>query len=157
MHDGQRVSYIGDEPMDGVLPGDEGRILAYSSTGAHVKWATGAISLVSTDDITPVGHGMSVESALDDSLEVGGFAVHAAREVYDAEGPEGLLNQMAEGGHLAAFGQYAQEALDTISARIRHDPSFTAVTSRLDEAEADRLVTLASVVLIRDAFGFGED
>jgi hypothetical protein len=143
--------------MGEIQPGDEGRILACSSTGAHVKWASGDYSLVSTDDITPIAAGMTVESSLDDSLDVGGFAVHAAKDIYENEGPEGLLNQMAASGHLASFGQYAQDALDSITARIRHDPSFLAVTSRLDDTEADHLVRLASVVLMRDAFGFGEE
>ena len=156
MRDGQRVSYIGS-PMGDVQPGDEGRILACSSTGAHVKWASGEYSLVTTDDITPLLPGMSVESTLDDSLDLGGYEVTAARDIYDVEGPEGLLNEMAQAGHLASFEGYAQDALDTVTARIRQDPAFAAVASRLDEAEADHLVRLASVVLIRDAFLSPED
>ncbi len=143
--------------MGEIQPGDEGSILACSSTGAHVKWASGEYSLVSADDITPIAPGMTVESALDDSLDVGGFSMLAARDIYDTEGPESLLNQMAESGHLASFGQYAQDALDSITARIRQDPSFASVIARLDDNEADHMVRLASVVLMRDAFGFGEE
>lgn len=156
MHDGQRVSYVGD-PSGDLQPGDEGRILSCASTGAHVKWASGDYSLVPLDLITPLGVGMSVESALDETLDFGGFTVISARDVFDNEGPDGLLNQMADAGHLASFERYAQDALDGIEASIRRDPSFMAVAAHLEESETEDLVRLASLVLMRDAFGFGEE
>lgn len=153
--DGQRVVYVGY--VDDSLLGAEGRVLTCSDTSAHVKWASGAISLHALDELDPVAPGVTVESSLDESLDVGGIAVLAAREVYEEAGPAGVLNQMAEMGHLAAFAEIAEEALALVANRIRNDSSFRQVTSQLDEEDGEHLVRLASAVLIRDAFGDPEE
>lgn len=156
LRDGQRVVYMGY--VDDSLLGVEGKILSCSDTSAHVKWASGRISLHATDELDPVAPGVTVESALDDSLDVGdGIGVLAAREVYEEHGPAGVLNQMAETGRLASFVEVAEEALALVANRIRLDPSFTQVIAQLGEEDGEQIVRLASAVLIRDAFGEPEE
>lgn len=156
MRDGQKVVYTGFGDPNAV-EGDEGRVLTASATSAHVKWANGQFSLVSVEDLSPAG-GLSVEAVLEDSLEFhGGLEVISARDVYEDQGPEGLINHMASTGHLASFPQIAEDTLDSISARLRQDPVFMAIVSTLDDADADTLVRMASLVLVRDAFGLAED
>lgn len=156
MRDGQKVVYTGFGDPNAV-EGDEGRVLASSATGAHVKWANGQYSLVPIDDLAVPG-GLSVEAILEDSLEFhGGIEVVAARDVYEDQGPEGLINHMASTGHLASFPQIAEDTLDAISARLRQDLVFMSVVETLDDADADTLVRMASLVLVRDAFGLAED
>lgn len=156
MRDGQKVVYTGFGDPNAV-EGDEGRVLTSSTTSAHVKWANGQYSLVPVEDLSPTG-GLSVEAVLEDSLEFhSGITLLAARDVYEDQGPEGLINHMASTGHLAAFPQIAEDTLDVISARLRQDPVFMLVVGTLDEADADTLVRMASLVLVRDAFGLAED
>lgn len=161
MRDGQKVSYVGID-QEGLALGDRGEVISASASASHVMWTSGsrqgALMLVDNLDITPVGRIKTAvaEDGLEDSLEVGNLDVTAAREVFDESGEIGLLNAMSEQGHLASFAAIAEEAAALISTRIRNDPSFRAVAAHLDDEEADRLVSLATAVLARDAFDLGD-
>jgi len=129
-----------------------------SGHAAHVQWRTGAltgqVTLHDTDDntlqlLTRQG---SVEDALDDSLDVAGLGTFTARQIYDENGPSGLLNAMADSGRLAVFQDIAEDALALVAERIRTSSTFTALAAHLDDDEADQMVHLASAALIRDAF-----
>jgi hypothetical protein len=132
--------------------------LAVSSNAAHVQWHTGAlqgqVELYDTGDLQslPARRG-AVEDSLDDSLDVAGLGTFTARQLYDETGPSGLLNAMADAGKLAAFQDIAEDALALVTERLRTSASFTAMAAHLDEDEAEQMIRLASVVLIRDAFG----
>jgi hypothetical protein len=158
MKDGQRVSYIGPE-ANGVSIGDRGEVLSAGDNASHILFHTGsrqgAVILVDHYDLA-LGQkkvAATIDDGLDDSLEVGTLAVTGAREVYDVDGETGILNAMAEQGHLASFAAIAQEAHDLIQMRIRADPSFRSMASQLDDEEAESVIRLASAVLMRDAFG----
>lgn len=156
IHDGTRVYYTG--PQDGPLAhGDQGSVLAVSGHAAHVQWRTGSLAgqvdLYDTDDLQPLGTRQgTLEDTLDDSLDIAGLGTFTARQIIDDTGPTGLLNAMADAGHLAAFQDIAEEALALVAERIRTSASFTALAAHLDEDEADHMVRLASATLIRDAF-----
>jgi hypothetical protein len=156
IHDGSRVEYTGTN--DGPLHhGDQGSVLAASGHAAHVQWRTGALAgqvqLHDTDDLRPLTPRQgAVEDALDDSLDVAGLGTFTARQIYDENGPSGLLNAMADAGKLAAFQDIAEDALALITERLRTSGAFTALAAHLDDDEADQMVRLASAALIRDAF-----
>ncbi len=161
MRDGQKVSYIGPDD-EGLTLGDVGQLISGGTRSSHVMWSTGVRSglmmLVDNQDLAPAGRSITAlaDDGLDDSLDVGSLDVTAARDVFDMEGEAGLLSVMAEQGHLSSFSSIAEEAVTLVSTRIRNDPSFRAVAAHLDDEEADRLVSLATVVLVRDAFDLGE-
>lgn len=156
LYDGCRVGFtgVGAGPL---VQGDQGTVLVTSGHCAHVQWKTGSlagqVSLVDTMDVEPLGSRQgSVEEALDDSLEVSGLGTVTARQIYDEGGSEALLNAMADAGKLATFREIAEEALTLVAGRIRTSASFLAMSSHLEEEEADEMVRLASATLIRDAF-----
>lgn len=161
MKDGQKVSYVGP-PTDGLQMGDRGEILSAAAHGSHVLFSTGSRKggVVFVDHIDlAFGQGKKVatiQDGLDDSLDVGTLGVTATREVFENSGEVGLLNVMAEQGHLASFASIAQEAHDLIQMRIRNDPSFRSVTAQLDDEEGEAVIRLAAAVLMRDAFGVDE-
>jgi len=114
-----------------------------SGHAAHVQWRTGAltgqVTLHDTDDntlqlLTRQG---SVEDALDDSLDVAGLGTFTARQIYDENGPSGLLNAMADSGRLAVFQDIAEDALALVAERIRTSSTFTALAAHLDDDEAE--------------------
>jgi hypothetical protein len=145
MYDGQRVASAN---------GEHGQVLATDSHYAHVQWDNGRVSMHELDELTAVSVSRDeVAASLADSLSVGGMEVTSARSVYDDSGPAGLLNFLAESGHLGSFTDIAEEALLLISQRVRTDPVLFNATAGLEDEEREDLVRLASVVLIRDAFG----
>lgn len=151
MHEGDKVTYVGPG-NEYIAPGTEGRILMLASaTSAHLQVTSGAVLLVETDDLAPLGRTAS-RDILADSLEVGGLSTFAVRQTFDEEGETGVLNAMASLGHLAAFVEIAEEAIVLVSSRIRTDPSFREVLAHLDEEEGEAVLRLASACLIRDAF-----
>ena len=156
LREGQEVAYTGPA-NEGLILGDHGRLLVLSSGSGHVSWETGSlqgqITPVALYDLAPARSVMTVQSDLDDSLEVAGIALVAARDLYDADGELGVINAMAESGHLAAFQDIAEDALALVASRIRHDVSFREVLAQLDEEEGERVIRLASASLIHDAFG----
>lgn len=152
MHEGQRVIYVGDEGFGGPRQGDQGRLLMVASMdSAHVQMDDGNVFLVYTADLSPV-QAAAARDDLEDSLEVGGLSTFAVRETFEASGEAGVVDTMASLGHLAAFSEYAEEALQHVVARVRQDPSFREVLAQLDEEDAERVLRLASACLIRDAF-----
>lgn len=150
VNEGSRAIYVGPPSPDGLSTGDAGVVLALAShTAAHLQVGS-RIFLVETEDLTPQSH-MASRDPLDDSLEVG-LSTFAVRQVYDAEGSTGVINAMAQLGHLTDFGEIAEEALAMVAARIRQDPSFRAVLASLDEDEGEGVLRLAAACLVRDAF-----
>ncbi len=161
VRDGQIVSYSGvDGFHEGLVPGDQGKVLVSDSRVAHVLWSTGSlagdVSIVDHEDLR-TGSAMTVEGSLDDSLEVGGLTTFSSRQVWDESGPVGLLNTMVENGHLASFLDIAEEALGIVAHRIRHDASIRAIAAELDDEETEVLVRTAAAALIRDAFAPDEE
>lgn len=155
MNEGQQVTYVGPG-TDRLSRGDTGMLMAFAGgEGGHVLWRTGRAEGEATleylEDLS-TGH-TATHDPLEDSLEVGGLAMQGVRETYATEGEAGVLNVMAEAGHLAAFSDIAEEALSLVASRVRQDPSFREVTGQLDEEAGEALLRLASICLIRDAFG----
>lgn len=155
IREGSSVTYVGYDTHAGLAHGDVGRVLAYDyTTGtAHVLWSTGAKvhqSLPVYEDALIITG--SLTDGLDDSLEVGTLGTFSARRTFDETGPTGLLNEMADWGHLAAFAEYAEEAVAHVSSRLRRDPAMLSAVAELDEDEAEQVFRTASVCLIRDAF-----
>lgn len=149
--EGQRVAFCGD-PDAGLQPGDRGKVLSSAGQASHVMWATGArageILLVGNLDLVasqqaPVSY---------DDLDSGSLVSIAVRDTYDGAGPVGLLNALNEEGHLATFATIAEEAMQAVAKRIRQDPSITEVLAVLDPEEGAEFVSLATSVLLRDAF-----
>jgi len=162
VRDGQSVTYSGADGYDELFVGDRGKALVVEGAVAHVMWTTGsrAGDVTITDIEVLSGSGdyeITVAGSLDDSLEVGGLVAFSARQVWDEEGPVGLLNTMVEHGHLASFLDIAEEALGLVAHRIRHDASIRAITANLDEDEAEVMVRTAAAALIRDAFSADEE
>lgn len=155
-HEGQRVAYIGHPGEHGI--GDEGKVLSPAGSGCHVLWATGLrkgqIDLVPNADITPLASRRTAEgfTGWDDALD-GPLVSVAVRDVYESEGDVGLLNALIEEGHVASLTEAAQEALETVAARIRTDASFRAVLAQLEPDEGDEFVTLTAATILRDSFG----
>lgn len=156
MIEGQSVQFAAPD-FDGVAQGDHGRLLVLDQHTAHVLWTTGSragqATMVDAADLTGT---RVVASGLEDSLEMGGLTSFAVRETYETQGEAGVLNAMAQVGHLAAFADIAEEALVTVASRIRHDPSFREVLSHLDDEAGESLLRLATACLLRDAFGAQE-
>jgi hypothetical protein len=94
--------------------------------------------------------GHTVTASLSETLGVDAHT--AAREVFDEAGPAGLLSAMHACGDLVCFASIAEEAVDFVAARLREDPQFAHTLAALDDPDADSLVSLASSVLLRDAF-----
>lgn len=157
LREGDAVSWVGDAIPGGLSVGDTGTVASSSGESGHVLWSTGArrgkVDLVEEMDVVPAPATQrhAVVSSLRDSL---GFeTTHtAAREVFEEAGAAGLLSAMHERGDLAGFPSIADGAAEFVSARLREDPDFGRTLAALDETEADSLVSLASTVLLRDAF-----
>lgn len=150
--EGARVAFVGD---DGPLPvGTIGTVLADAGSGAHVLWPTG-IMLMASMDITAVA-ATAGHDGLDDSLDVGVLRVEGVRRIADQQGVAGVLNVMADSGHLANFPQIADEAWNFIQGRIRADAAIRAVAEELPDEDAEALYATATAALIRDAFAGDE-
>lgn len=156
-HEGQKVSYIGPATAS-ILMGDQGTVLQSDDRSAHVLVSTGKmtgqIMLLDQYDIAVLGKQASlVEDGLDDSLDVGTIAATGVLGAYDEEGEVGVLNALAAEGRLDGFEEIAQDALGLIQARLRQDPAIRACVAQLGDEAGERLISLASSVLLRDAFG----
>lgn len=149
------VSYVGPD-VDHLTMGDQGRVLSVSGSIGHVIWQSGDAEGQTTahyeQDLAPVGSRQAVHEAIEDSLEVGGLVSFAVRDTFEQAGETGVLNAMAESGHLASFADIAEEAITLVATRIRADASFQAVLADLDPEDAEGVLRLASACLIRDAF-----
>lgn len=158
MREGDVVSWVGSARPGGVSVGDVGTVASSSGDSGHVLWSTGArrgqMDLVEDLDVVPAPAGSrrnTVVSSLRDSLGLDSVRT-AAREVFEEGGAAGLLSAMHEQGELSGFPSIADGAAEYVAARLREDPEFSRTLAALDEPEASSLVTLASTVLLRDAF-----
>jgi len=159
-YEGQAVSYVGDGQR-GLPLGAHGRLLAFANkTAGHVQWLDGPLRGQVTvhelgSEVLPASkkYTAAVQDGLEDSLEVGPVAHTSARTVYDTEGSVGVLTMLASTGCLANFEAIADDAHAYVQGRIRQEASVREVLAQLDEEEASELVSLASRVLLQDAFG----
>lgn len=155
IREGTKVVYTGNggHPSDPAT-GDGGRVLLASGDVCHVMWSVGAQTGLVTAHYDSDLVALSAEAGidLDDSLEVGGLVAFSARHTFDLGGRVAVLNEMAALGHLTSFADIAEEALATVSARVRLDPLFRSAVAGLEEDEAESVVRLAATCLIRDAF-----
>lgn len=165
IREGQAVSYVG-EGSQGVSLGAHGRLLAYATArSAHVQWLDGPLRGEVTvhdveDELAPAPQRFQAalqRDGLEDSLEVGPISTTSARNTFDVEGPAGVLTMMASAGRLSNFDSIADDVLLHAEGLIRQEASVREVLAELDDAEGDELVSLASRVLLRDAFGVAED
>jgi hypothetical protein len=161
--EGMVVSFIGDG-HDELTLGNHGKILAFASdTAGHVQWLDGPLrgSVTLHDlaaDFAPSSQKFEASrDGLEDSLEVGPVAHTSARSVYDMEGSLGVLSMLASAGYLANFESIADEAQTFVQQRIRQESSLREALSQLDDDEGEELVSLASRVLLHDAFGNADD
>jgi hypothetical protein len=158
MRDGDPVSYVGDERPGLPRVGDRGKVVSGSVGSGHVQWTTGSckgqIHLVEDAQVV-VSSGRerhsTVASSMADSLEISGHHL-AVRETFEESGEVGLLNAMAETGHLQGLAVIAEATQEFVAARLREEPAFAAALAALEPAEADSLVSTASAVLLRDFF-----
>ena len=150
--DGQRVQYAGD-PIDGLDIGDVGVIAQAGHTASFVKWATGARKGTFTEvphhEIQPVGVNQDTDAF------TGTLVTFAVRQAHAQVGPRGLLDILNEQGHLSSFTAIGEEAMALVASRIRQDPSIREVLSQLEGEDGDDFVEVATVALLRDAFGQG--
>jgi len=158
IREGARVSYVGESPTLAI--GDEGRVVAASGHASHVRWIsgarTGSIDLVGNDDLVVATRTGTLADVVDDSLSSVALVHIAVRDTYDLEGPLGLLNAFSEDGHLASLSELAEDALESVSSRLRNDPTMAEVLARLDPEEQDAFVTLTANVLLRDVATGGD-
>lgn len=156
IHDGRKVSFVGDPSPDGLAIGDTGKVIAGQGEISHVMWdsgrRTGSVTVEADEDLVVQASPRTTAATLDDSLDDGSLVTVSVRETYDDGGDVALLNALASAGHLSTMQSYAEEAQALIASRIRTDPSFREVLAQLDPEEGDSLVGLASAVLLRDAF-----
>jgi hypothetical protein len=155
VREGQRVAFCGD-PVDGLQPGDLGKVLSLSGDACHVLWSTGTCTgqTLLVDGMDVVASSAAPKSY--DGLGEGSLVTIAVRDVYDGLGKVALLNALNEEGHLSGFAAIAETAMQTVAAEIRSDPSFKEVLAHLDSDEGAELVSLAASALLRDAFGGDE-
>lgn len=152
--EGSQVSFTGWD-SDELCYGDQGRVLAISGSVAHVMWATGSCAeqvLPVYDSDLALLAALAEVPDLTDSLEVGSLATFSVRQVFDSGGEVAVINEMAEAGSLAVFASIAEDALTMVASRIRADLAFRAVMADLDDDEAESVLRLASICLVRDAF-----
>lgn len=156
--EGAKVTYAGDtDPYNEV--GSNGRVVALSGTAAHVRWLdgpkTGSIDLVEQFELVEArgNSTQTVAASFDAALDMPDSAVVAVRDTYDELGEEGLLNALNEAGHLATLSGYVEEAVSTLSARVREDISLGTVLAQLESDEADSLVGRVASVLLTDRLG----
>lgn len=155
--EGSRVAYAGQIGVGCPAIGDEAKVIASTPDYCHVVWQgglrRGSIDLISAADLTPLNRMVmpgTVEADLHDTF---GFEVVGMRQVFDEAGESGVLNVLAQAGHLSSLAAYAQEALEAVTAQVRTDPSIRRVLADLDADEAESVIEVAAAALLRDAYG----
>lgn len=146
LYEGDAVSYVGT-----AMPPARGKLLFFASRdSAHVQWTegirTGEIDLIDIYDLAPITAG----TALGETDPMGHTACVRALE---AEGPAGVLNFLVASKQVSTWQQIAHDALRFVEARIRADDSMDMPNEQLSVDDYDRVVRLASRVLLHDAFG----
>lgn len=158
MHNGGKVVYVGGDEDPGY--GAHGHVLSCTAAYAHVQWLEGPhqgrVGLYMAEDLDEAPASRSIVTAsLDDSLEVGSLvSLASAQEAYEETGGEGLVSHLASAGHLAAYSQVAEEALQLITARLQQDPVLHQLTSSMDPEEADEVFRTAAHMLLSDSGDF---
>ena len=151
--DGQKVAFSGDPHEGSPDVGDEGVIVAVGHTASHVKWETGQRAgqfiEMSHYDLTVLS------AARDHDLMASGLVSFSVRDVCASQGVRGLLARLAQEGHTANFEDIAVQAVQDTGSLIRSAPSMAEVIANLDSHDAEELVSMAAVALLRDAFGQG--
>lgn len=149
--EGSKVTYAGDDPFTEV--GSVGKVIALSGSAAHVQWASGSIDLVEQHELLPAHQGSMAPTTLaasfDNALDMPGIGIQV-RATYDEHGEEGLLNTLAESGHLAVLSEYVDEAVNYLASRIRIDPTFRDVLAVLEPDEASALVGKVASQILTD-------
>lgn len=151
-YDGQKVSYIGGVGERTPDVGDLGLVVASGNTASHVKWKTGSLK----GEFSEVSHYDIVAVAADADIDTfsGSILSFSAREVHTRLGSEGVIDTLAETGHLGSFDSIAEEALALVSGRIRSDPSIQEAIASIGDVDAgEELVSIASIRLLQAAFG----
>lgn len=158
--EGQRVIYAGDtDPFQQV--GATGKVIALSGQAAHVQWLdgpkVGQIDLTQQYELLPerTAAEQAPMSTFDSALDSPVTATLSVRATYDESGEEGVVNVLAEAGHLAMLSEYVDEAVGTLSARIRQDPMLGDVLAQLEPDEADCLISRVASALFTDRMGEG--
>lgn len=146
-YEGDHVDYVGDG-LDGI-PAAQGKIMAFASrTAAHVEWLSGerlgAIDIVHLRDLE--------KSASVASLESPRLTAHSVRRVMSAEGAEGVLRYLAAKGFLDTWDKIAEETVRYVQGRLSVDGSMDVPFENLTQAEAECIVAVAAVALLRDKF-----
>lgn len=144
--EGDSVSYVGT-----AMPPAHGRLLYFASDrAAHVKWAEGAregqIDIVDLYDLAPVTSSVAV--AVIDPM-----GHTACRQVMSAEGPEGVLNFLVTAKQIDNWERIAREVHRYAEQLLRRDASMDMPYEQLTGEDYERVVTLSTRVLLRDAFG----
>ena len=156
IREGAKVSYIG-YPEGGLTVGDQGQVVAASGSASHVRWDSGVVAgqilLVENEDLVQATAARTHE---DIDFAHGPLVSLAVRDIYDESGEVGLLNAMAEAGHLAGFTEIAEEALGFVQGKVAADPSVAEALTQLDPAEQTEVLSMMATALLRDAFGRGE-
>jgi hypothetical protein len=147
IREGARVAYIG-YGVGGLAVGDEGVVLALAGSGSHVRWATGAAmgrtSLVHNDDLVPQGVDPS-EVAFETPL-----VSISVRKVFDTFGSVGVVNALAEEGHLTPLVDVVDESISMIAGRVREDPSVKEALGHLEPSEQAEVVATMVTALLRE-------
>lgn len=138
-YEGAKVSYVG-APVNGLAIGDRGVVLAVNGEEYGVIWHTGTrrnqVDYIHDLDLVTLAKTQEPEEA--------GISVRA---VFDEQGPLGLLGALSDEGLLATI---ASDVMSTIEASIRTNPDMQQVLGQLEDHEGDQLVSLASMLLVRD-------
>lgn len=161
LREGEHVAYAGYERGEGPAIGDPGQVISASDEGCHVAWESGGLTLESYHDVVPSEHqpnGQQRQASLDASpFEQRDLISFSARGVYDQTGGVGLINAMAEDGHLSTMAAAAEHAVGYLESKVRDDPSMARVLADLDTDEADAVVALAVRLLVEDVTGREDD
>lgn len=134
---GADVSYVGV-----AMPPARGKLLSFASeSAAYVRWATGArsgqIVLYDLRDLEPTDQ-------LPDYL--------AVKHAMAIEGETGVINHLASARELVTWTDIATRVLRFTAEQLRHDASMETPGEQLDPEQFERVLAVASRVLLRDAF-----
>jgi hypothetical protein len=135
------------ERPGGPARGDAGVLLESSDPYARVLWQTGAAA--GTEVPVYLDELQAEAGLLDDSLDVP--APGLVREALEHPGGLGVVAALEEAGELAALASVAEEAVEMLAGRCRHD--LAATLARLEETEAEDVVAQVTARLIGDCLG----
>jgi hypothetical protein len=128
----------------GPSRGDVGVLLEASEPYARVLWQTG--SAAGTEVPVYLDELEAEAGLLDDSLDTP--MPGQVREALEHPGGLGVVAALEDAGELAGLAAVAEEAVEVVAGRCRHD--LAATLARLDEAEAEQVVAQVTARLIGD-------